>query len=321
MIISVSRRTDIPAFYSKWFMNRIRAGYCTVVNPYNHNQVSYVSLLPEDVDVIVFWTKNPEPMIPYLRDLDKSGYRYYFQYTLNAYSKELEQSAPSMNTAIDMFTRLASLIGPDKIIWRYDPICISNITDVSYHETQFRKIAEVLSNSTHRSVISIVDNYKRAEHNFKRLAHTGISMRTSFDKDYFAHLLSTISACASANNMEIFSCAEAFDFSSYGINHGKCIDAEYINKIWGLNLSVKKDRNQREECGCVESKDVGAYDTCLHGCAYCYATTPATACRNYKLHNPDSPSLLGYYDITKSANEKASLRMSNTEDNQIKLFD
>ena len=122
MIISASRRTDIPAFYSEWFMNRIRAGYCTMVNPYNRNQVSYVSLQPEDVDVIVFWTKNPLPLIHHLKELDDRGFRYYFQYTLTGYPVSIEPNVPGIDKEIDTFKKLSGLIGPAKVIWRYDPI-------------------------------------------------------------------------------------------------------------------------------------------------------------------------------------------------------
>lgn len=124
MIISASRRTDIPAFYSEWFMNRIRAGYCTMVNPYNHKQVSYVSLCPEDVDVIVFWAKNPLPLMPQLQELDDRGLRYYFQYTLTGYQESMEPNLPRIDKEIDTFKKLANLIGPAKVIWRYDPVVL-----------------------------------------------------------------------------------------------------------------------------------------------------------------------------------------------------
>lgn len=133
MIISASRRTDIPAFYSKWFFKRLEAGYCTVVNPFNSKQVSYVALTPAEVDVFVFWTKNAKPMLPCLTLLNQQNFRYYFQYTITGYPKALEKNVPNLEESLATFSKLSEQIGAEKVIWRYDPICLTTITDVAYH--------------------------------------------------------------------------------------------------------------------------------------------------------------------------------------------
>ncbi len=304
MIISASRRTDIPAFYAEWFMNRIRAAYCTVVNPYNRKQVSYVSLQPEDLDVIVFWTKNPEPLLKHLKELDDRGYRYYFQYTLNGYPRTIEPNLPGIEKEIQTFKRLAGLIGPDKVIWRYDPIIISNTTGMDYHKKQIHHIARELEGSTKRLVVSSVDEYRKARANFDRLENQALFVKRQVTEPDVQELIKYIVALARNRKMEAFSCAEILNLSPFGLVPGKCIDDCYIKKVFGINVISEKDKSQRLECGCVTSKDIGAYDSCLHGCQYCYAGTLAAARRNKSNHFPDSPSILGKYEVQNPVNKK-----------------
>ncbi|MDI6881090.1 MAG: DUF1848 domain-containing protein [Desulfitobacteriaceae bacterium] len=297
IIISASRRTDIPAFYGDWFMKRIREGYCTVFNPVNRNQVTKVSLKPNEVDVLVFWTKNPQPFLPYLEELDSMGYRYYFQYTLNSYPIELEPHIPDLRSRIQTLQSLAEIIGPDRVIWRYDPIMISNITGYDYHKKVFQEIAEGLKGSTKRVVISLVDSYRKASSQFKLLAKEGVHISEGIDSIYLEDLMRTLVRISSKNGFEIFSCAETIDLSPFGVLPGKCIDDQYIKRVFGVNVISRKDKYQRLECGCVQSKDVGVYATCLHGCKYCYAGTIQASLKNYKEHEPDSPSLIGHYEV------------------------
>ena len=161
LIISASRRTDIPAFYSDWFMNRIREGYYMKVNPFNRHQTKRVSLLREDVDAICFWTKNSKPMNSSIPDLVNMGYNVLFQYTLNDYPKDIEPGMPKLGSRIDEFRFLSDLIGPEKVIWRYDPIVLSNKTNVDFHIERFTYIAEQLSGYTNRAIISFQDFYKK----------------------------------------------------------------------------------------------------------------------------------------------------------------
>jgi len=284
MIISASRRTDILAFYSEWFMNRIRAGFCTTVNPFNRRQVTQVSLRPEDVDVIVFWTKNPEPLIKHLKELDSRGFRYYFQYTLNGYPRAIEPHVPELKKGISTFKKLADLIGPEKVIWRYDPIVISNITESDYHRNQIDFIARELEGFTHRLVISVVDEYRKARINFNRLEKQGLRIERQVSEVQVSDIIKFAVERAKQANMEAFSCAEILNLKPFGLMPGKCIDDSYIRKVFGIEVPPEKDKYQRLECGCVRSKDIGAYDTCLHGCLYCYAGTFSAAKENKTNH-------------------------------------
>jgi hypothetical protein len=299
MIISASRRTDIPAFYSTWMMNRIRSGYCTVPNPFNRRQVSRVSLRPEDVDVIVFWTRHPAPMFPYLQELDQAGFRYYFQYTLLDNPREIDPNAPALETAIDTFKKLSDQIGPDRVIWRYDPIVFSNLTGARYHQDKYHKIAGLLSGYTKRSVISVVDFYQKTRKRFDALNKKGhgIIPYQGDPNARFDALMEAMVRSAQEYSLQISSCSEEIDLGKYGIQPGKCIDGDYIHSVFGVKVSTKKDPSQRAECGCVVSKDIGMYDSCIFGCQYCYATANFDHARlNHEAHDPTSPSLLGRYE-------------------------
>jgi len=292
MIISASRRTDIPAFYSEWFMNRIRAGFCTVPNPIRKNQISRVSLRRKDVDVIVFWTRNPGPLMEHLDELDERGYRYYFHFTIMDNPRALDPRCPQVAEAIETARRLADRIGPGKLIWRYDPIVFTGHLNVEFHKQTYDRIAGALRGHTYRSVVSIIDVYRKIGKRLRSLAENGVALTTPGTQSV-GDLMRSIAGTAKANGMEIFSCAEETDFSSCGILPGKCIDEAYITRVFGLKVSGANDPFQRKACGCVASKDIGAYDTCLFGCAYCYATADfALARENRQRHNSASPSLL-----------------------------
>ena len=306
MIISASRRTDIPTFYSEWFMNRIRAGYCTVPNPFNRSQVSVVSLKPGDVDVIVFWTRNPRPLFPYLAELDRRGYRYYFQYTVLDNPRLIDPKSPPVETAIATFRELANIVGKQRAIWRYDPIVLSEATPVKFHIAAHAHIAEALAGFTSRNVISVLDIYRKAQKRLEGLRKEGIVVEEIGPDTMPAHLaelLQQLAATAGACDMEIVSCAEELDMGQYGIQPGKCVDDEYIARTFGIRVGAKKDPTQRKACGCVVSKDIGMYDSCLFGCQYCYATSSFERAKQNHAdeHHADSPSLLGWQDVEDSA--------------------
>ena len=305
MIISASRRTDIPAFYARWFIQRVREGFCTVPNPYNPRQVSRVSLKPRDVDVIVFWTRNPVPLLPYLDELDGLGFRYYFQYTVLKNPRELDQNGPAFDQAVNTFQRLSQKIGPDRVIWRYDPIVFTDKTSTSFHRETFEEIAQKLRGYTHRSVISVMDFYRKTQKRMQELEKNGLKIQpfhNSADSRFDA-LMSALASSAAKNGMEIVSCAEELDLSLYGIKPGKCVDDEYISRVFGMEVGHKKDPGQRKACGCVTSQDIGMYDSCLFGCQYCYATSSFERARiNHAAHDPESPSLLGRYEARPNKN-------------------
>jgi hypothetical protein len=297
MIISASRRTDIPAFYAPWFMNRVRAGCCTVPNPFNRNQISYISLRPEDVDVIVFWTRNPRPLLTSLDELDVRGYRYYFQYTILDNPRTLDARTPPVEAAIETFRILSDRIGPERVIWRYDPIVLSSVTDAGFHRERYAAIAERLHGYTTRSVISIVDVYRKAERRLRALIDQGVTLLDQPVESLpgFDNLIHSLVETAAQHRLEIVSCAEEIDLTGYGVKPGKCVDSALIARVFGLNLDLKKDPGQRDACGCTTSRDIGMYDSCLFGCQYCYATSSfARAAENHAAHNPGSPSLIGW---------------------------
>lgn len=303
MIISASRRTDVPAFYSEWFMKRVREGYFYRVNPFNSNQVSGFSLKPEDVDAICFWTKNPEPLMRHLNELNNWGLNYYFQFTLNHYSKEFEPNTPSLDERIATFMELAGRIGPERVVWRYDPVILSSITPVSWHLERAEKIAYQLKSSTCRLVFSFYDFYGKGQGRLSNaLKGSGITLEDITAPGKAGELSAMVSgfkAIADTYNLRIFSCSEDLDLSAIGIEHGACIDGSLVHELFGGSPTSKKDKNQRQACGCVESVDMGIYNTCHFRCQYCYANfnegvIDSNCCKHY----PDSPSLLGRYEVT-----------------------
>jgi transcriptional regulator len=312
MIISASRRTDIPAFYAKWFINRVHEGYCTVPNPFNHKQVARITLKPRDVDVIVFWTRNPAPLLPYLDELDTLGFRYYFQYTLLKNPRELEEKSPSFDQSVNTFRQLSEKIGSSRVIWRYDPIVFTELTGMRFHMEAYEEIAGKLKGFTNRSVISIMDSSSQAQKRIRELEKQGIHVYNiqGFTGDRFDTLMRNLVKSANSNGMEIVSCAEELELATYGIKPGKCIDDEYVKKIFGFDVTHKKDPGQRKACGCVISQDIGMYDSCLFGCQYCYATSSFERARlNHSQHDPKSPSLIGWYEAK-----------SDSQDPQLKMF-
>ena len=273
MIISASRRTDIPAYYSRWFFRRLEEGFVCVRNPVIFHQVSRVSLSPEVVDGIVFWTKNPIPMLDSLHLLN--DYPFYFQFTLTAYGHDLEPGVPSKNnTIIPAFQELSRRIGPERVIWRYDPILLTPKYTTDYHVRYFEKLARRLSGYTTKCIISFVDLYRHLGQQFQPLGTAEI-----------IELAGRLSDIARKYDLTLETCAESLDLSQFGIFHGHCVDAGLLEQLSGQPLSLSKDKNQRAACGCMASIDIGMYDSCANGCKYCYANhAPAAVRRNLRQH-------------------------------------
>lgn len=285
MILSVSRRSDIPNYYADWFFNRLRAGYCLVRNPFNAAQVSRIDLSPAVVDAIVFWTKNPAPMLPRLAAL--SDYPYYFQFTLTPYGPEVEPGLPGKQTALcDTFIRLAKEIGPQRVVWRYDPIFLNARYTYAYHLAAFARLAGRLEGSTDRVVISFLDQYDKIQGRMRPLK---VSAVTDTRKQELAGQLARLAA---EHGMVMQSCAAALDFTSAGIEPGSCIDRTRLETLIGCSLAVKKDANQRPECRCAASIDIGTYNTCPNLCHYCYANmSEKTVQTRRQRYRADSPLL------------------------------
>lgn len=312
MILSVSRRTDIPNYYSEWFFNRLKEGFLYVRNPMNFHQISEIKISPDVVDCIVFWTKNPLPMMERLDELE--AYNYYFQFTLTGYGNDVERNLPNKKTSvIPIFQELSNRIGKEKVVWRYDPIFFSNRYNVQYHLKAFRSIAEALSGYTEKCVISFLDIYPKNKKNMDNLLSYDLS---DSELREFAKELSNI---AKENHIKIGSCAEKVDLDEYGIIHNSCIDKELIEKIIGCKLKINKDKNQRIECGCVESVEVGTYNTCKNGCVYCYANYSAKSVEsNFQKYDPLSPLLCGHIEKDDRISTRKVVSLKET---QISIFD
>ncbi|MBN2497737.1 MAG: DUF1848 domain-containing protein [Deltaproteobacteria bacterium] len=272
MIISASRRTDIPAFLGAWFAERLRAGSVQVANPFNPRQVSTLSLRRRDVYAFVFWTKDPAPFFERLAMLDERQDRYYFLFTLNAYGRDLEPGLPALDARIGSFLRLSDRLGPQRVCWRYDPIVLSNRTDPDFHRRAFERLCAALEGHTRRVIISLLTYYRKVDRRLRGLEQQGVHFERDVAQSGKATaLLADLAAMANARGVQMQSCASEWDFSAAGIPAGACIDADLIRAIWGIELDGTKDPGQRPHCLCARSRDIGTNGTCGHGCVYCYA--------------------------------------------------
>ena len=289
MIVSASRATDIPAFYADWFFRRLEKGYVRWRNPFS-GQHSYVSFA--NTRFIVFWSKNPEPLLPYLPILKNRGIGCYIQYTLNDYEAEsLEPNVPPLAHRIDIFHRLVDALGIGAVVWRFDPLILTDKINTDILLGKIAHIADALVGYTEKLVFSFADfdSYKKVSHNLRL---SGIDYR-EWDEDSMREFASRLSSGNHNSwNFSLATCAERIDLSEYGIEHNRCVDPELISRIApndavlrNFLYNVKTDCGQRKACGCVLSKDIGAYNTCPHGCLYCYAnTSPASAFANFHQH-------------------------------------
>lgn len=286
MIIQTGMRTDIPAFYSEWLLNRIEEGYVLVRNPYNPVQVTKYSLSPEVVDLIAFCTKNPAPMLPYMDRLKPYG-QYWFV-TITPYGKDIEPNVPDKKQVMESFIRLSNIVGVDSVGWRYDPILINEKYSVERHIQMFEKMAELLSGYTKTCVISFIDIYKKVERNFPTARAVSKKDRITIGKAFVE--------IAGRYGMTIRPCAEGNELEEYGADCSGCMTVHTFETALHNRLDVpKRKNNQRNgECACLLGVDIGAYDTCGHLCRYCYANTNAALVKeNMRRHNPKSAFLLG----------------------------
>jgi len=286
MILSVSRRTDIPALYSEWFMNRLRAGKVLVRNPMNFKQITSVPLSPQNVDCIVFWTKDPGNLCKHLNEIDRMGYTYYFTISINPYDKTIERNVGDKKGILKSVKNLSERIGRERVIWRYDPILFSESIDTAYHIKWFKNVSRELEQYTDKCVISFLDEYKKIKKNLNDL-HI-----VNPDFKIISSIAQGFSEIANKYSMKLATCSHDFNFTQFCIDRNKCIDDDLIEKLIGRKIQSKKDPFQRKDCGCIESKDIGAYNTCIHDCQYCYANSnKALSYKNHKNHDLLSPLL------------------------------
>ena len=329
VIISASRSTDIPAFFAKWFFNRLAKGYCVWYNPFNQ-QPMYISF--SKCKVVVFWTKDPEQIIPFLPELDRRGIHYYFQVTLNDYMKEgFEPNVPPVEKRIEIFKKLSQLIGKEKVIWRFDPLIITPTIGPRELLKRIWNIGNQLKGYTDKLVFSFVDvkAYRKVQNNLvKETMHFTKEDVENAEANH-AQRIEIVEGLQKIRNawhqegwdVEMATCAEDINLEQYGIEHNRCIDGELMKRIFAddeelvyylhtlkwperdifgqLPLIPEKKKNvkdvgQRKICGCMVSKDIGMYNTCRHFCVYCYAnTSKESVMNNASKHNEDSESIIG----------------------------
>ena len=329
VIISASRSTDIPAFYAKWFFNRLEKGYCAWYNPFNQQKM-YISFA--NCKVVVFWTKNPEPIIPYLHELDKRGIHYYFQVTLNDYVKEgFEPEVHNLEERVSTFKRLSEMIGHERVIWRFDPLITTQSLSPRDLLTKIWHLGNMLKGFTDKLVFSFVDvkAYRKVQNNLVKETNyfTKEDVETAeMNEDQRQEIIDGLVKIRDkwkeqGWDITLATCAEAFDYDSYGIEHNRCIDGELMEQIFGEDRELVyylhtgklpeptlfgempplpeksknlKDKGQRKVCGCMVSKDIGMYNTCRHFCVYCYANTSKELVqKNAAKHNDESESIIG----------------------------
>ena len=330
VIVSASRSTDIPAFYTKWFINRLAAGYAVWYNPFNQQPMK-ISF--EKTKVVVFWTKNPAPLIPYLHKLDKRSIHYYFQFTLNDYEAEnFEPNVPTLTERVETFRQLSALIGKERVIWRFDPIIMTSRLHPRDILRKVWKIGNLIKGCTEKLVFSFVDvkNYRKVQNNL--IKDTDSFTRETIDmaEPNDEQIREIVEGLAKLRehwkredgwDLALATCAEKIDLEEYGVEHNKCIDGELMERLFAndkeliyylrtgklpepdlfggipeLPLESKnlKDKGQRKLCGCMISKDIGMYNTCRHLCAYCYANTSRNVVMSNKdKHSDESESIIG----------------------------
>ena len=282
MIISASRRTDIPAFHMEWMMNRLRAGYCLVRNPMVANVVYRIDLDPKNVDAIIFVTKNPAPVIPHLKEIASMGHLALFQVTITPYGRDIEPEVPFKADVADAFKTISERIGADRMIWRYDPIILNDRMGVDYHRRKFELLCRELEGYTHRCTFSFLEMYGKL--------HDRSELRsiTFAEMDAMAEMMVPI---AERYGMKLSYCCAKHDLSRFGIEPRGCIDRQMMRS---LNIPFEEmDSPLRDGCRCVKNIDIGSYDTCLHNCIYCYANRRNKEQRRMKDYDPEGEMLYG----------------------------
>lgn len=292
MIISASRRTDIPAFYADWFFNRLHAGYCLVGNPFAPSQSSRVSLARADVDCIVFWTRHPAVLARRAVELRDLGHQAVCLTSITNYPRAMEPARPATEAAVKGVLRLAQEWGASRIVWRYDPIVLTESTPPEWHLHNFKELAGRLAGAVVRVKTSLFEGYRKTRSRMAALERQGFCLFAP-EPERVRELLFGMKAIARTHGMELQACAQGAALADCGIPAGACIDAAWLGREFNISLPLSRDSHQRGDCLCAQSRDVGAYDTCCFGCAYCYATaSPARARANRALHDPAGHALL-----------------------------
>ncbi len=285
MIINSGNRTDVPAFFSDWFYRRIREGYVLVRNPYFRSQITRYTLSPDVVDCLAFCTKNPRPMLARLDEL--KDYRQFWFVTITPYGRDVEPRVPSFSHVIESFKKLSRRFGPDAVHWRYDPIFLTDKYTMDFHFSAFEEMSRALEGFTHSCVISFIDLYEKTKRNFPGIREVS--------RDEQILLTRRIADIAASHGMGVNGCAEAPYLGRYGIDTKGCMTKEILEKALAVDLAPPAGQRKRDFCPCLLGIDIGEYDSCAHGCLYCYANQNKRAVdRNFPLHDPLSPLMIGW---------------------------
>lgn len=295
MLISASYKTDIPAFYGLWFIQRLRAGYCKMVNPYGR-QIYTVSLTPDEVDGFVFWTKNIGPFLKYLPEVQRRGYPFLAQHTITGYPRELESRVLDASHTVASLRNVAETYGPSVVVWRYDPILLTSLTPPDWHRRNFAALARSLQGVTDEVVVSFAQIYKKARRNLDQAARESAfswSEHEATQSEVARALIADLAGIAAEHGMQLTICSQRSLQTPGVTQEARCVDAARLERVSGKALLGKiKLKGNREECGCFASRDIGEYDTCPHGCVYCYAVLHRDLALNrYKAHDPNGEFL------------------------------
>ena len=315
MIISASYKTDIPAFYGEWFRNRLQAGFCRMVNPYNRDQHYLVSLRREDVDGFIFWTKNLTPFTDTLDEVHQQGFPFVIQHTINGYPRALESRVVDPNQSVRNYRLVAEKYGVGALVWRYDPIIFSTLTDAEFHRRNFANLAARLSGSTGEVVVSFMQLYKKTRLNLDEAAQANKFEWHDPPQEVKRGLLRDLVDIAADQGIGLSICTQP-DLMVPGAGEARCVDAQKLMSVFGRTFR-SKTKGMRVGCGCYESKDIGDYDTCPHGCVYCYAVRQRQlALQRYRAHDP-----LGEYLFPQQYLPSPGVQSARTEQQeQLPLF-
>ncbi|OJF16672.1 MAG: hypothetical protein A6D91_05575 [Bacillaceae bacterium G1] len=314
--ISASRKTDIPAFYMEWFMYRIAEGKAYVYNAYRQ-EAKAVSLAPDRVGAIVFWSKNYRPALPYLKRLKKMGYRMFFHYTITGQPRLTEKHVAATIQNIKTFRNLAEMFSPEQMHWRFDPIFYTQSMGKMFYIESFERIAQELAGYTKRCSISFVTMYPKVRRKLSRELQEDYPMEVPLTERL--KLTAALQKIAARHRIQLYSCCQDELCAVEGVKKGSCVDAPYLSRLFRIPQMYPK-RPTRESCGCYESYDIGFYNTCPHGCVYCYANVShASALRNYKMHRADAPLIVGDVKGVVFKDAVDGLGEKNTSD-QLSMF-
>lgn len=303
MIINTGGRTDTVQYYTEWLLRRFSEGYALTRNPLFPNKVSRYELTPDKVDCVVFCSKNYRPILPRLHEIT-DRFHTYFYYTITAYGRDIEPGVPSIEESMETLAELSELVGRRRVAWRYDPVLLTREYTTERHLKTFERMAGVLAPYIDRCIFSFVEIYKKLESNMPELI--------PLSKEEMEHLARGLGSIAERHGIYLQTCGTDGDYARYGIHPSGCMTLDILGRANEVAFKNLKHRGMRRGCHCIESRDIGAYDTCLNGCKYCYANkSPQKAFENHRYHDPASPLLLGRLkesDVLQQGAQKSFLK-------------